>query len=189
MAKKRKIFSGKITDYQRLNNELNWLRILARRRGVKFIEPKSRKKEDIEDAIEANRQQIETPPAPEPEPPKPPKPEPEPEPPKPPKPEPEPEPDDEEENERRMKKAAVADALSTGVNAFIISALMDAATPAERLLLRTYDSDDIVQIAAIYENDPDFSVADAIDAYEAKRQEAFDDIDSGNDDVWSDFIF
>lgn len=186
MAKKRKIFSGKITEYQSLVNELNWLQILARIHGFDFVNPASRKKEDIKAAIEENKKRLEDskrPPAPKPEPPKPQ------EPPKPPQPEPEPEPEDEGEKERRMKKAAVADALASGIDAFIISALMDAATPAERILLRTYDSDDIVQIAAIYANDPDFYVSDAIDEYEAQRQEAFDDIDSGNDDVWSDFIF
>lgn len=189
MAKKRKIFSGKITEYQTLVNELNWLQILARIHGFDFVKPASRKKEDIKAAIEENQKRFEDsqrPPAPKPEQPKP---ETAPEPPKPPQTETAPEPEDEEEKERRMKKAAVADALTSGSSAFIISALMDAATPAERILLRSYDSDDIIQIAAIYANDPDFSVSDAIDAYEAQRQEAFDDIESGNDDVWSDFIF
>lgn len=162
MAKK-KIFSGKITPRQAAFNALEWQKIQARRTGVELEKPKSLKTADILAAAEAAAEAIAEAERKRKE--------------------------EKEKKEKMRRRAAVAQALMTGDKHAIITALMCAAEPEERVNLRGYDSDDVKQIAAIYIANMEFSVSDAIAQWEAQRSEAFADQESGDYDVnWGDIF-
>lgn len=185
MAKKNKIFSGNISEYQKLWNELNWLNILLRRRGLPPVNPFSRRKEDLQAAIEEEEellaQQIPEPEEIEPE-----------EPESPPEPEPPPQPEPgAEDDELQRKKDAVLEALGTdGSTRDIITAIMECLDPDEQNILRVYPSEDILAIAGIFASTPDISMEDAARQFEGQRAQAFDDMANGDYDVdWDMPIF
>lgn len=190
MARKNKLFSGNITEYQKLWNDLNWINILLSRRGLPPVQPFSRRKEDLQSAIEAAEESLSQP-IPEPEQIEPDDYEPE-GPESPPEPEPPPQPEQgAEDDELQRKKDAVLEALGTdGSTRDIITAIMECLDPDEQNILRVYPSEDILAIAGIFASTPDISMEDAARQFEAQRAQAFDDMANGDYDVdWDIPIF
>lgn len=189
MAKSH-IFSGKMPEYSRLWNRLEWLNIQLRWRGLQTVQPFSRRKEDLQAAIEEAEELLAQPIEPlepdswdEPE-------EYEPEEPEEPEPPPQPEPGA-EDDELQRKKDAVLEAIGTdGSTKDIITAIMECLDPDEQNILRVYPSEDILAIAGIFASTPDISIEDAARQFEAQRAQAFDDMANGDYDVdWDIPIF
>ena len=86
----------------------------------------------------------------------------------------------EENREEWKRRAPLRAALATPEKDLIkyqrnvISAFMELLEPEEQEKLRGYDSDEIVEIAETYANDPTLDLDEAIRAWEAQKQEAFE---------------
>lgn len=177
MARKNKLFSGNITEYQKLWNDLNWINILLSRRGLPPVQPFSHRKEDLQSAIEAAEEQLAQPVE---------QPEPEPwedepedyEPEEPEEPEPPPQPEQvAEDDELQRKKDAVLEAIGTdGTTKDIITAIMECLCPDEQDVLRIYPSEDILKIAGLFATNPGISMEEAERRFEAQRKKAFEEM-------------
>lgn len=191
MAKKRRLFTHKLTTMQRASNELNWALILARRAGISVPAKKPKTAAEkmalakwIYEELE-KRKPIPEPPRPEP--PKPPAPEEPEEPPQPPPPPTPDEPEEEDEAQKRRERGEnVRAILGSGLRGKdLISAIMSALNPDEQAKLRAYSSDDIIQIAGIYAENPDLSMDECIEMYYGQQEEFFNNLDE--DEVWGDY--
>ena len=185
---KRKLFSGKITPMQQATNALDWAYILARRAGIEVPAKKPKTIQGKLDLANWIMQELEKrkpkPPEPRPEPPQPETP---PEPQAPPQPETPPEPEEtDEQRERRERGENVRAALQSGLHGKdLISAIMAALTPEEQAKLRAYGSDDIIQIAETFAENPDLSMDEAIEMYYGQQEDFFENLNT--DEVWGDY--
>lgn len=187
MARKNKLFSGKTPEYSQLWNRIEWLNIQLRWRGLPTVQTFSRRKEDLQAAIEVAEESLAQP-IPEPEQIEPEDYEPEPESPPEPETPPQPEPGA-EDDELQQKKDAVLEAIGTnGTTKDIITAIMECLDPDEQNILRVYPSEDILKIAGIFATNPGISMAEAEKQFEAQRKKAFEDIkeeeEEGNGAGW-----
>ena len=152
------------------------------------MQPFSRRKEDLQAAIEEAEELLAQPvEQPEPEPWEDAEPWEEPEEPEEPEPPPQPE-QGAEDDELQRKKDAVREALGTdGSTKDIITAIMECLDPDEQEMLRIYPSEDIIRIAGLFASTPDLTMEECIKLYEAQRAQAFDDMANGDYDVDWDF--